>query len=123
MSKQEVIKKAWGVHFENDIDENGFRISNVGSLGWDSKYFDIVEIKKFEYSIRPKSLAVIENNNGWIKIESEADLPNDSYMYWVVCRDGDIKLLNDFEYYKKYIIPEFTVTHYQPITKPLKPIY
>ena len=29
------------------------------------------------YSYRPKSLQGIENNNGWIKIESEKDLPKE----------------------------------------------
>lgn len=72
---------------------------------------------------RPKSLQGIENNNGWIRIESEEDLPKDSFNYYAFCSNGSIMTFNDFEYYKKYIIPELKVTHYQPIVKPEKPIY
>ena len=123
MSKQDVIKEAWGVHFSIDVDENGFRISNVGSLGWDSKYFDIVEIGKFEYSIRPKSIRGIETNNFWIKIESEADLPKESDNYWVRYKNGTYSMASyvpNSLFIKDWISK---YTHYQTITKPLKPIY
>ncbi|MGV6945070.1 hypothetical protein [Sphingobacterium kyonggiense] len=125
MSKQEVIRKAWGVHFANDVDENGFRISNVGSLGWDSKYFDIIELGSFEYLIRPKSLRGIESNNGWI-VADIMNLPIEGvYQVGKFLDDGTFRYgIDEVEWYdlREYLV-DFGFTHYQPITKPLKPIY
>lgn len=67
---------------------------------------------------------ILNNNNGWTKILSEADLPNYGN-YWVIYKDGTIsdcakedELFNDDEYWLK------NITHYQPIYKPTKlPIY
>lgn len=72
----------------------------------------------------PKSLAGIENNNGWIRIESEADLPIETDSYFVVYKDGCIichhfSVSSDFD--RVLFIQEFT--HYQPIVKPNLPIY
>jgi len=71
---------------------------------------------------RPKSLKGIENNNGWIKIESEADLPKESGFYYVV--DSDSKEVTDryFEIENYDYFRQFS-THYQPIRKPELPIY
>ena len=122
--KQEAIRKAYGEYADIALmlcDENGW-IEQFD-------YFDYFPQDKEEKRIqgllyqRPKSLAGIENNNGWVAIESDEDLPKDSYNYLVVCSNGSVKNLNDFEYYKKYIIPELSITHYQPIIKPLPPIY
>jgi hypothetical protein len=58
-------------------------------------------------------------NRGWIKIESESDLPNKTNDYWIVnklgvsIRNYDMQEDNDWN----------DVTHYQPITKPQPPIY
>ncbi len=64
-----------------------------------------------------------KDNNGWIKIESEADLPKEESIYYVI--DSETKeIVERFyspneknDYFKTYS------THYQPIVKPLKPIY
>lgn len=126
--KQEVIRKAYGEYWDGlkeNIDHNGW----VDSAWLDdiAVYLDVKggydRCGAVSLFIRPKSLSGIENNNGWISIESEDDFPKDSYNYWVVCSNGSIKTLNDFEYYKKYIIPELTITHYQPIIKPQPPIF
>ena len=72
-----------------------------------------------------------ENNNGWIKIESEDDLPlsgdlhlcklafnawdNEDYIYYIMKdfhKNVPLKLNRALEY-----------THYQPIEKPKPPIY
>ncbi len=67
------------------------------------------------------------NNNGWIKIESEADLPkersdNDVFL---VSFDGKISVgcskLLEIKEIRSYWVA--TVTHWQPIQKPLLPIY
>lgn len=68
-------------------------------------------------------LSDIESNNGWIKIESEEALPKDSFNYWLFCDDDRIITMKEYDYYKKYIIPDLVATHYQPIVKPLTPIY
>jgi|LakMenEpi03Aug12_release.lakeMendotaPanAssembly.Ray.scaffolds.fasta_scaffold269597_3 hypothetical protein len=73
----------------------------------------------------PKSLRGIEDNNGWIKIETVEGLPiNGSYL--VVHRDSgtiqkyDFGILNSLEY-KGYIVEK--CSHYKPIPDPLKPLY
>lgn len=75
-----------------------------------------------EYS--PKSLSGIETNNGWITIESEKDLPNETDSYFVLYKTGDIichhfSPNSDFD--RILFLEEFT--HYQPIVKPKPPIY
>lgn len=76
---------------------------------------------------RPKSLRGIENNNGWIKIESEEDLPKHQGDYFVythnkvietIYADGDISLM---KHTSKSWIRNFT--HYQAIEKPKPPVY
>lgn len=62
-----------------------------------------------------------KNNNGWIKIESEEDLPKDSYNYWIMQSDGRVQTIKDYEDNAKYWCVK--ATHYQPINKPLKPLY
>lgn len=79
---------------------------------------------------RPKSLKGIENNNGWIKIESEDDLPKDIINCFVFTQIGIFvntpviynpirNVFSDginFLFWKKF-------SHYHPIQKPEPPIY
>ena len=145
MTKQEKIQEAYGQHWETVkefVDDNGWIRHYLGTpliflqYHADNKYlFDNkVENKPdmFLVFIRPKSLLGIEDNNGWIKIESEADLPKESYgKYHVFTKEpiysdepksqnieefwGDDK--NKTDWWIK------NITHYQPIIKPLTPIY
>lgn len=62
-----------------------------------------------------------EIQNNWIKIESENDLPMESKNYWVVNAEGKIVEMEYFTKHKSFTEEE--ITHYQPIIKPLKPIY
>lgn len=116
-------KTGW-VHgyFCNGIDDI---INDFGDIT-DQIEYDIEHdgVGKF----RPKSLQVIEDNNGWIKIESENDLPKEYGEYYTISSfDNTIsekkyphpKFSNDFnkEWWLKYI------THYQPIIKPDLPLY
>lgn len=90
-TKEEVIKEAWGVHYSSDIDENGYRTYNdfqaihlnqwFGDF-WEKGFNEVLNI----HWVRPKILKGIENNNGWIKIKSEDDLPEYGY-YEVIRRD------------------------------------
>ena len=134
MSKEEKIKEAWinivgekNYNFiKQFLSENGF--TNRGKYHWLINNFSKEYIKDNFYVtieidndklFRPKSLEGIEKNNGWIKIESESDLPNKTNDYWIVnklgvsIRNYDMQEDNDWN----------DVTHYQPITKPKPPIY
>lgn len=134
MSKQEVIRKAWehyGIPLGQYIDENGW----MNMLALTPDFIDDIRIKieyrqdgfrDFQFGsgkYRPKSLQGIENNNGWIKIESEADLPISNGIYWTLRVNSIVPLykeiFNDMD--NQYWLDNYT--HYQPITKPLKPIY
>jgi|SRR6478752_222418 len=71
---------------------------------------------------RPKSLQGIENNNGWIKIESEADLPKEYCEMFVFDKENNnIKYREYFNTAKKAFVKLYS--HYQPIQKPQPPIY
>ena len=135
MTKQETIAKAYGEHWEtvkDYVDENGwFDFSDDKKR---IRYFfhngENIELNKYLTHWRPKSLAGIETNNGWIKIESEADLPSHGGEYDVVINDR----LEQAVYLKsnRWLVngnyfPKTTqthgITHYKPIVKPQPPIY
>lgn len=70
--------------------------------------------------------------DGWIKIESEADLPKEVGEYWAVWKDGEVGRKQFFCGVEKNIyspngnISEYDwwmrhITHYQPIIKPEPP--
>lgn len=130
-SKQEVIQEAWGENYEefkDNIDDNGWAI-----YPHSQKHEMIENIRPIEFrfnssDFRPKSLAGIETNNGWTRIESEADLLNIIGKYehvFLMGIDGEIGIgftivLND-KVSRKYWLEN--ATHYQPIIKPQSPIY
>lgn len=63
-----------------------------------------------------------EENNGWIKIESENDLPKDGKVFWVMKKEYDYPIIerlynNDSNYWMDIF------THYKPIKIPQPPIY
>lgn len=142
MTKEEKIKEAWCNQCPDEVDKNGW--FNIGYCvnglddveywlsdnffkrnldAWDIDYTELDNGEFIDCKIRPKALQGIEDNNGWVNVESKNDLPKDSYNYWVFCSDGCVRNLKDFEYYENYIMPELEASHYQPIEKPLKPIY
>lgn len=125
--KQEAIKKAYGnewdllpqVAIECAYNNNGWifdAIHKPRDLSIDRHEF----ILNFKW--RPKSLAGIENNNGWIRIKEDgSNLPkhllwlSDLRTVWQGC------LFIDFD--NQNIRINTAATHYQPITKPELPIY
>lgn len=144
MTKQEFINNAYtaaGVDWEavkEYVDEDG-RCMMYDSFGtklnpnFQEMGFSREDVEskldsgcngKSELTYRPKSLYGIEDNAGWIKIESESDLPSDGY-YWTINKNGVMNdspritddLCNDTEYWLS------TFTHYQPIVKPNSPLY
>lgn len=125
MTKREKIQEAYGDVYElysEFIDENGWLIKL--SL---IKSFDVKDLEIDGKKQRPLSLKGIENNNGWIKIESEDDLPTIGTYYTMTKFNSEISekvfphprfsLEFNKEWWLKY------VTHYQPIEKRQPPIY
>lgn len=129
MSLEEKIKEAYGEHYEtvkNHIDDNGWCILNVSQKEPinDFAHHGETEWKPINGRVcwRPKSLQGIENNNGWIKIESEADLPKEEITYWALI-GGEIEVVENWEITLSFHNKR-TITHYQPIEKPKDlPIY
>lgn len=130
MTKQETIQKAFGKHWEfvkTYVDENGW-CDDVwrGQL---KTVYDDLDVKWFGSTrFRPKSLTGIEHNNGWIKIESENDLPKSDFeMFHVIFTpSGGIgkHLWNDGKWCgcdgRK---SKGNVSHYKTIDEPQPPIY
>lgn len=68
--------------------------------------------------------ALLRQNNGWIKVESEKDFPTrDNCDYWIV-KHGKVEL---FHWPKRETLNSVAwlsiITHYQLIDKPQPPIY
>ena len=127
-AKQEAIKNAYGECWEKVKDY----IDNDGYIDNSIPKFTFGQVKNLdlEYKndvlFRPKSLQGIENNNGWIKIESEKDLPKVSGLYFGKDYEfGTDMMYFDFETKKWEDSNGYlqNVTHYQPIKKPKPPIY
>lgn len=122
-SKQECIAKAYGNYADIALelcDENGW-------IPLRSYYTYLPQNNQRSECggfIRPKSLQGIENNNGWIKIESEDDLPKeDNGEYWMIeRRTKDIVYETDLMTHNKTFIVNY-FTHYQTIEKPKPPLY
>ena len=121
-AKQEAIKKAYGENYIH-ADINGwirFGMYVPTDLGIEN-YDDI------DGFWRCKSLQGIENNNGWIKIQSEADLPKER-MHEVILLDEEC-----MEGYRNYDVIVFyevnsrfrkkEISHYKPIEKSKVPIF
>jgi hypothetical protein len=130
--KQQAIQEAYGEYWEtvkDYVDEDGWVnrdfISHANTIGFDFiSYFTSFD------TIRPKSLQGIENNNGWIKIKSDEDLPKENNLECFLFRNGFIdkgvfdnetKKFYDFE--TGYNRRLRYITHYQPIPKPKPPIF
>ncbi|WP_392471397.1 hypothetical protein ACF3OC_08400 [Sphingobacterium cellulitidis] len=120
-AKQEAIRKAYGEYWEQVKDElhQGMYICLIDErssiISWNGILMTVHDFNNHLYM--PKSLQGIENNNGWIRIESEEqhdEIEND-YYWWYNDDNGDWEI-GDKSFYGKY-------THYQPIVKPEKPIY
>jgi len=127
-NKQKAIELAYGENWDNVsqfIDDNGWLKSHEISpfdlkLTWND-----IQVEEYEkggsIKYRPKSLSGIEDNNGWISINSEDDLLKQDGYYFGLTINGDIVVLRSNN--NKWVIENDETTHYQPIEKPLKPIY
>lgn len=139
MTKQEKIKEAWGVNYEivkNYINDKGWcldkghKLFDLHKIYDNHKDYDFVfsgewddsEVEKY----RPKSLSGIENNNGWIKIESEDDLPEKIEGLWEVVINGEQKYIELLKDNKVRLYQEFLrdkITHFKVIEPTKPPIY
>jgi hypothetical protein len=125
MTKEEVIKAAYGEHWEyfkdKQFDDNGYAMFEQNDDN--HKIWEEITMQEHPYAMRvyrPISLSGIENNNGWIKIESEADLPKESCRIWVV----DKKNIELIHFTNSFYTPiHKTCTHYHPINEPKPPLF
>lgn len=124
MSKEEIIREAYGEYWEEIkeyVKDNGWcncMVANKLALSGNQEDSDC------GYYVRPKALQGIEHNNGWIKIENEADLPKENCDVMVVFKNGEIDCQRYLFEYKNFSTHHYKhITHYQLITKPKPPIY
>ena len=128
-AKQEAIKNAYGEYWENVkdyVDNDGWINNSIPKFRF-GKLKNLDLEYKNDVFFRPKSLQGIENNTGWIKIESEDDLPKEG-MHHSILLDSDC--INGYRNYDVIVFYEVNsryrkkeISHYQPIEKPLKPLY
>lgn len=149
-TKEEVIKEAYGVHFDylkdfiwmsdgycqdrryNQLDcpiPENIRFNEPYESEWirSDNGEEMVDVFRW----RPKSLQGIEDNNGWIRIESEEDLPKDSsteYHFYDFKAHERIQALQvSLNAVPFSIITNLyskgLCTHYRPILKHKPPIY
>jgi len=120
MTKQEKIQEIYGSRYialKDSINCDGWINQNVTTRA----LFDSLEFDEKRNSMRPLELKGIENNNGWTKVESDEELPNESTLYWVQQSDGRIQTIKEYFDNKQYY--NITATGYQRIEYPKKQIY
>ncbi len=131
MTKREAIEQAYGKFWDivkNHIDKNGWFVLHDIKNGEEAN--DLLTSvpmccdKKITLGdkVLPRVLDGIENNRGWIKIESEDDLPKESGEYFTIYENDKDCFVNSF-YDNSWNFNLYKITHYQPITKPEPPIY
>lgn len=131
-AKEKAIRKAYGEYWDQVkefVNTDGWIYNNSTNFRLDNTGIQ-QEYDSYNLKFRPKSLGGIENNNGWIKIESEDDLPKLKPEEELLCfikslDDGRVGIgIYSFGMFKTVFRNEYNnVTHYQPIIKPKPPIY
>lgn len=132
MTKKEVIKKAYGNSYEtvkDYINENGF-------INWTKNrkinliaYFEVSELEFIGKRQRPKILRGIENNNGWVKIYCENDMPQFDCDCFIIDKIKGVvtgqwkQAPNEIEDKKARAFWLDKATHYKIIDKPNLPLY
>ena len=129
-NKQKAIRGAYGKyweelkHFINDkgwFDKNSFW-NNTFSFGV-YENIDLLFVHKEDFMI-PKSIENIENNNGWISILSESDLPTEDCDCHIEFEDGAISIDRYFVFGKNFTSNHWRfIVAYRLIEKPNKRIY
>ena len=129
--KQQAIINAYGEYWDmikDEIDGNGWCMKFNHPLHKEINNFYGVDTFAYGFGTawRPKSLKGIDNNNGWVRINSEDDLPKENIDCWFMV--GGHPYLGYYSKRKCFCqcgedIPITDVPHYQPIKNPLPPIY
>lgn len=129
--KQEAIKKAYGEYWEKVkeyVDEEGWVTAEYfpHSSKIDVEFGEDFGDSCSDFCIRPKSLQGIETNNGWISVNDrlpEIKLTIESFWVFYVNYKGEkaVERMIFFKDINRFEVP--TVTHWQPIQVPPKPIY
>lgn len=154
MTKEEKIKEAWDSLpekvFKKVIINDGWLYYGYACNGWDDveEYLESFncDVNRDNYEmrydqcdngdlinvhVRPKSLQGIENNKGWIKIESESDLPKleklgDEILCFIKCNEYNEIGVGKFSFgtFKTLYGNHYNnITHYKQINKPEPPLY
>ena len=136
MTKQEKIQEAWiiaiGIDaYESDvkgfIDDNGWVDIKIYLLKDD--YLQSRPIREglspVSFLRRPILLEGIDNNNGWVKIYIESDLPKKDLECYVTNAIGRIQFGEFEKETESFFVNNDRIfpTHYQKIIKPNYPIY
>lgn len=121
-TKEKVIKETWvGLIPKCGVSGNGCSKEPFAYSYFDFKDFDYIYLVDGA-NIRPKYLKGIEDNNGWISIKSEGDLPKTEMQDCYIMDKNSGIIVGKFVSDEKSIWLE-NATHYQPIEKPKPPIY
>lgn len=135
MTKEEKIKEAWnnadGLNKNNWA--NYWTYDKAKEHGMDQDgWIKVCGYEPGEGTVcdfmRPPQLKGIENNNGWIKIESEDDLPKDYIeCYFISIHNNTIRMgfysKSDNKFFSGEYYEVREVTYYMIIEKPKLPIY
>lgn len=141
-TKEEVIKEAYGSHWDKVkkyVDQNGWLDVDDYYLISNGLNFMQIECDHTKNDVlfnrhRPIELKGLEDNNGWIKIESEEDLPPlmvseteaNRKMYEACFYDGDNFNMSSLSLFCHNLIQGYRDahwTHYREYVKPKPPIY
>lgn len=128
-AKEKVIREAYINEFTSDEQDKNKRFyylkNYIDEYGWFCGNLHDIDEDRFDRSgheIRPKSINGIENNNGWIRIESEADLPKKGYYEVIIRKTGEkTRATLDNEFRTKSIAIYYS--HYQAIIDIPSPLY
>lgn len=132
MTKKEVIKEAYGEYWIRLTEfQKNFALSGGGyvQIGYNPEqtqlFIDMKRSGLFDLQpTRPRSLRGILNNNGWTKIESEKDLPQDINYAYVVAKDKEILFKSGVSKSTvDYLYATGKITHYQQIGEFKPPIF
>lgn len=119
----DAFKKAYGKHWE-DVKNDIYKMGWIKTSLW-IKLGIKLEFTRggFNYR-RPVCLDGIETNNGWKKIESFQDLPQDEKALYNLTHIDKSSFLPSEDFFKVQKLWELgLITHYQIIQIPNPPIY
>jgi len=136
-NKEKAIREAYGEYWElakkRGLDAFGYIGSSINGdfKDWEKRNKNIFNnldliFKKTTVSwfLLPKSLKGIETNNGWIKIESESDLPSEDCDCHIEFEDGAISIDRYFVFGKNFTYNHWKhIVAYRLIEQPKKRIY